>query len=548
MPIKNRQILLVRKGGFFMQLIHASHLKKQYGERILFSVTDLRIYSEDKIGIIGLNGSGKTTLIKVLMGLDHDYSGQVQLDATVGYIPQLNLEDQMTLSGGEFVKQKIDLAFNQQVNLMIADEPTSNLDMDGVRYLENKMQHFKGGILLISHDVELLNKVCNKILELERGKMTLYKGNYHDYLRVKEKEKAIHASDYEKYIKEKNRLEAVIKERDQNASEFKKAPKRMGNSEARLHKRSAGERRAKVERVKTHMQERVEKLEKKDKPFEAKDIKIQVPVDLRIHSKILIQGQHVKKQYGDKVLMNDSQFKVENNKRTVIIGPNGCGKTTMLNMISSGSDGITKSPQLKIGYFRQNLDNLKNELSVLENVLETTGRSEMEVRNILANFLIKKEDVFKPVEVLSGGERIKASFAKVFLSDINFLILDEPTNYLDLNTKRSLEEALLHYEGPVLIVSHDRSFISKVAEAIIYFDHGDLHTFNGDFKAFENRNVNKKMDEDHTVKLMLLENRLNVVISQLSMPLKEECLQQLEGEYQILLSEIKEIKSKEKFS
>lgn len=524
-----------------MQLIRVSQLKKQFGERLLFEIKDFRVYSEDKIGVIGLNGSGKTTLMKVLMGHDQDFSGEVQLDASIGYIPQFNVEDQMTLSGGEFVKQKIDSAFSQQVNLMIADEPTSNLDLDGVGYLENKMSNFTGGLLVISHDVELLNKVCNKILEIDRGTVTLYKGNYEDYLGIKEKVKSAQASDYEKYVKEKNRLEAVIKERDQRASEFKKAPSRMGNSEARLHRRSAGERRAKVEGVKKHVQERVEKLEKKDKPFEMKEVKIPVPVDLQIYSKTLIQGQDLKKHFGSKVLFQDSQFIIENNKRTVLLGPNGCGKTTLLNMICSEMEGIIKAPKLKIGYFKQNLDQLNNELSILENVLETTVRSEVEVRNILANFLFKKEDVYKKVAVLSGGERIKASFAKVMLSDINFLILDEPTNYLDLTTKNALIDALLHYEGPVLIVSHDRDFIAQVAQTILYIENRNIQTFNGDFEEFSQRHSVIKMDNDRAVKLMVLENRMNGVVSRLSIPSKKENRDQLEEEYERLLNEIRDL-------
>ncbi len=470
-----------------MQLIQVIGLTKEIGERTLFEIKDLKIYTEDKIGIIGLNGAGKTTLVRVLMGLDQDYSGKIVSSANIGYIPQLNLEDQSTLSGGEFVKQKIDFAFSQQVNLMIADEPTSNLDMDGVIYLEHKLRHFRGGVLVISHDVALLNGVCNKILEIERGQVALYKGNYEDYLTSKSVEKETKASDYDQYVKEKSRLESAAKERDQRASSFKKTPTRMGNSEARLHKRSTGERKSKIEKTKKNIHERIEKLEKKDKPFEMKAIRVPVPVNLTLYTKILVQAQHLEKSFDNKIILKDSQFTIENNKRTVLLGPNGCGKTTLLNMIYKKEDGILTAPKLKIGYFKQNLDQLKEELSVIENVLETTMRSEAEVRNILANFLFKREDVHKKVGVLSGGERIKASFAKVFLSDINFLILDEPTNYLDLATRNALEVALMHYEGPVLIVSHDREFIARVAQDILYIDNKEIHTYKGSFDDLEGR-------------------------------------------------------------
>ncbi|MBC7960206.1 MAG: ABC-F family ATP-binding cassette domain-containing protein, partial [Vallitaleaceae bacterium] len=332
-------------------------------------------------------------------------------------------------------------------------------------------------------------------------------------------------------------------EAQQRSSEFKRAPSRMGNSESRLHRRAAGERRAKVEKTKVNLQARAEKLEVKEKPFVMKEVQIKVPIDLKLYTKNLIQGQQVEKSYGSKCLFKDSNFIVENNKKTVLLGANGSGKTTLVNMICQESEGILKASKLKIGYFRQNLDNLKEELTVFENVLETTTRSESEVRNILANFLFKKEDVHKKVGVLSGGERIKASFAKVFLSDMNFLILDEPTNYLDLNTKKSLEEALLHYEGPVLIVSHDRYFVGQLAEAILFIEDEEIKTFGGNFEAFLNRKTVKNNNQDNAVALMLLQNRMNYVLGRISAPAKGDVVEKLEVEYAEILKEIKVITS-----
>ncbi|MBC7959529.1 MAG: ABC-F family ATP-binding cassette domain-containing protein, partial [Vallitaleaceae bacterium] len=291
-----------------MLLIEASNVSKYFGERLLFELKNFKVTTEDKIGIVGLNGSGKTTFIKMLVGEDLDYSGKIVCTPSYAYIPQLNLLEQETLSGGEVVKQKINEAFRQEVHLMLADEPTSNLDLDSVRYLENQMHNFEGGLLIISHDVQLLNKVCNKILEIELGKMTLYKGNYDDFLELKEKQRLNQSFEYDQYVKEKNRLENAAMEAQQRSSEFKRAPSRMGNSESRLHRRAAGERRAKVERTKVNLQARAEKLEVKDKPFVMKEVQIKVPNDLKLYTKNLIQGQQVEKSYGSKCLFKDSNF------------------------------------------------------------------------------------------------------------------------------------------------------------------------------------------------------------------------------------------------
>lgn len=533
-----------------MLLIEAKNIKKQYGSRLLFNIEDLKFYAGDRIGIIGDNGSGKTTLVKILIGEDKDVVGEVKRYGSFGYVPQLDLELSGTLSGGEYTKEKINKAFEHNPDIIIADEPTCNLDINGVKYLENKFNRFLGSIILISHDRELLTKVCNKILEIDRSKIKIYKGNYKSYLEQKEKEKLKETLEYDKYIKEKNRLKSSMVVTSQRAGTIKKAPARMGISEARLHKRKAGERRAKVEANKKAIQTRLEQLEIKEKPYEVKKVKIKVPSHLQLNARIVIEGRETNKKYGKKVIFDNTDFTIENNKRTLLYGNNGSGKTTLLNMIVNKDESIVLAKKIKIGYFKQNLDNLNENQTILENVMSSTTRNEKDVRTILGSFLFRREDVFKKIHQLSGGERVKASFAKVFLSDINFLILDEPINYLDIHTRESLENALLNYEGAVLFVSHDRTFASRIAHQVIYIEKQKLKTFYGNYDAFiikkskskKNRTFENASKKDNKTLLMLLENRMNAIIHKISFPEKGDDKQELEREYQTILKEIKVLK------
>ena len=226
-----------------------------------------------------------------------------------------------------------------------------------------------------------------------------------------------------------------------------------------------------------------------------------------------------------------------------MIGPNGCGKSTLLKMITAGESGIKLAHGAKIGYFSQALDILDERLSVLENVMSTSRYDQTTVRIILARLLFKRSDVYKPVGVLSGGERVKTAFAKILTQDFNFLILDEPTNYLDLSSLEAVEAALKEYQGTMLFVSHDRRFISAVADEIMTVQDYQLIQYRGTYQEYLEHKRTAESTGISGEQIMVLEHRLAEVISRLSMPTPEDDLEALDHEYQELLTQLKALRS-----
>ena len=479
-----------------MLILEAGNIKKYYGDRLIIEFEELKIYSGDKIGIVGLNGSGKTTLLNILSKETEPDEGFVKQYCDIMYIRQFSdepveaeprvlkefslqdIKHQEKFSGGERTRIKIANAFSRENVLLLADEPTSNLDDKGVELLRQRLSRVDS-FLLISHDRYLLDSLCNRILEVRDGKLRLFSGNYSFYKEQTGLEFQRAGQEYENYIAEKTHLEAAITDRRGKSKSVRKAPKRMGNSEARLHRRSATEKQEKLNNAVNSLKTRIEKLEVKEKPKEQPGIKLDFSLTNPPENKIVISAEDLSFSYGLNMILDKVRFKVYNGLKTAIRGNNGAGKTTLLNLIyrESGarnggnvrdvqdvwSGSIYIVPRARIGYFHQDFENLDYDKSVLENVTDGCVQSPSVVRTILARLLIAGDDVFKKVGVLSGGERIKVSFAKLFVSGANVLLLDEPTNYLDMASIEALQEVLTDYEGTVLFVSHDRAFTDAVA-------------------------------------------------------------------------------------
>lgn len=545
-----------------MLLIEGLNIKKYYGDRLILDVENLKIYSEDRIGVVGLNGMGKTTLMNILCGKLQSDEGLVKSYGNFSYISQLetseqeevdrelaskfNIEDSFKdyMSGGEKTKFKLAQSFNSNSQLIFADEPTSNLDMDSVKFLEEKFKAYDGALVVVSHDREFLDELCNKILEIENGRVKFYIGNYTAYKKQKEMERERAQFEYEEYEREKKRLEAAVVDTKDKVRTMKKAPSRMGNSEARLHKMGNQKAKANLDRAVKNMKVRLEHLEIKEKPKNISKIKLDVLSTDKIYSKILISGRNIFKTFDSKTIFKDAEFDVYNGSKTALIGANGSGKSTLINMIMRGDSSIKLSQGAKIGYFSQSLDVLEDNLSIIENVMKDSIYDETFARTLLARLLFKNEDIYKKVEVLSGGERVKASFAKIFLQDINLLILDEPTNYLDIYSMEALEEALKDYSRTILFVSHDRRFVSSVADNIISIENKSLVSFKGTYEEFFEKK-NKKVDaskEEKEKRILILENRLSELIGRLSMPSKKDDVEKLDMEYKETLSELKELR------
>jgi len=322
---------------------------------------------------------------------------------------------------------------------------------------------------------------------------------------------------------------------------MRKAPKRMGNSEARLHKREATEKQKKIHNSINSMLTRLNKLEVKEKPKDLPKIKLDFSLTMPPENRIVIAAENLSFSYGTKKIFDRVCFNIPNGSKTALWGENGTGKSTLLNLIyQNSSSSIRIVPKAKIGYFYQAFDNLEYDKTVLENVMRDSVQTQSVVRTILARLLFKTDDVFKKVECLSGGERIKVSFAKLFVSDANILLLDEPTNYLDIQSIEALENVLKDYEGTVLFVSHDSEFVNSVADRILVFENGIITAFEGKLEDYwQSRQKSKDSSAWETEKI-ILEMKISEIVAKLSSPSADK--EFLEAEYQRLVSKLKTIK------
>ncbi len=443
------------------------------------------------------------------------------------------IKGQENYSGGEKTRIKIANAFSSENIMIFADEPTTNLDIRGVDLLSKKLSEVES-FFLISHDRGLLDGLCNKIIEVRNGEVKEYQGNYSFFQAQRDLEQKNAMSEYEKYISEKNKLEAAIENRSRKSKSMRKAPKRMGNSEARLHRRAATEKQEKINNTVNSLKTRLEKLEKKEKPAESSQIKLDFSLTNPPENKIIISANRLSFSYGSKIIFEDSAFNIPNHSKTALWGENGTGKTTLLNLIYSQSDkNIRIVPKANIGFFQQAFENLDYDKSVLENVMLNSVQSQTIARTILARLLIAGDDVYKKVDVLSGGEKIKVSFAKLFVSNANVLLLDEPTNYLDMSSIEALENVLRDYEGTVLFVSHDSTFVNSIADRLLIFENKRITTFEGTLHEYQKTKEENKDSVQSNLKRMALQMRVAQVVSQLSDPKADK--ESLEAEYQSLL-------------
>ncbi|MBU5485219.1 ABC-F type ribosomal protection protein [Clostridium sp. MSJ-11] len=547
-----------------MLLMECSNVKKYFGNRLILDIENLKVYSEDRIGIVGVNGVGKTTLINILSKRLEPDEGWVKLYEKYSYISQLekpenkSISNEMAskfgvaniwnenMSGGEKTRFKLADGLSRNSLLIFADEPTSNVDIEGIELMEKKFGEYKGALVLISHDRNFLDKLCNKILEIEYGKIKIYKGNYSDYVIQKRQEMDRAQFEYEEYMKEKRRLQAVITDTKEKVKSVKSAPKRMGNSEARLHKMGDQRSKANLERAMKNVEKRIEHLEIKEKPKKQEHIKLDIADSNKLYSKIIIEGRNINKIFDKKIIFNNAEFNVYNNSKIALIGSNGCGKSTLIKMIMNNDDSIRIAQGAKIGYFSQDMSILQENLTIIENVMESSIYNETFVRILLARLLFKEEDIYKKISVLSGGERVKVSFAKMLLQDINLLILDEPTNYMDINSLEVVEKLLREYDRTLLFVSHDRRFVESVADNIMTIENHKIKIFKGNYQEYlSSKSMCLDKDKDDIEKqIFILQNRLSEIIGRLSMPSKKDDIVALDKEYYEVLDKLKKLKLK----
>jgi len=482
------------KGMSVVRYIGAYNIRLSYGEKMIFSFDKLEIFAGDKIGLIGMNGSGKTSLLNILNGDLEPNSGIVERDCSISYLRQFhNIDDQIeacegklagefgmthndsgTYSGGESERNMLTVAWSHERHILFLDEPTSNLDAEGINIVTNKLKS-EETFILISHDRRLLDEVCNKIIEISDCTINVYDGNFSDYKELKEEKIKRKEFEYIQYVEEKKRLENSLIQQKQKAQKMSKAPGKISSSDRKAREFSAvgrsysGKEKA-MNRKAKNTQSRIDHLEVKTKP--------RLPVIIRPcftltnppTSKYIFRSSSMTFSYENKIIFQNALFSIRNKDKVALIGPNGSGKTTLLNLIYNHHPDIYISPQVKIGYQRQGLYDLDLQKSVYDNAKNTAVQKEEVIINVLSRLGFPANKLNQKAVDLSGGEKVKLNLAKLFVSDVNVLFLDEVTNYLDMESIEALELFLDSFEGTIVFASHDRQFIREIANDILVID------------------------------------------------------------------------------
>lgn len=371
-----------------------------------------------------------------------------------------------TLSGGEKTRLALAKLLLEEPNLLILDEPTNHLDFETLMWLEDYLKGYKGAIIIVSHDRYFLNKVCTRICEIEQGRLTSYRGDYSSYFVQKKMNSERQLKEYEAQQKEIAKLEDYVAKNLVRASTSKMAKSRQ------------------------HMLDRIERIDKPLMYTKPPKIKLEYDIEptkdiVRVVDCPLVVGEGADK----KELIKSLTMNVRRGEHVAIIGANGIGKTSILKLIQGiiphEGGNISWGGNVKISYFEQEHAILDPHKTVLEEIMDRYPRlSEQQARSVLGAVLLTGENVFKPISVLSGGERAKLCFAIMALNRGNVLVLDEPTNHLDLSTKEVLEDALAEFGGTIILVSHDRYLLNKVASRIIEIKHDEVNSYEGNFDAY----------------------------------------------------------------
>lgn len=420
------------------------------------------------------------------------------------------------LSGGEKTKLKlIEVLINKPV-ILILDEPTNHLDIKGIEVLEEKLKSFYGTLIVVSHDRFFLDRISNKILEISRGKISIYPGNYTDYSEKKRKEMERAWEEYEEYTEEKRRLEESVrkvKEKSQSVGRIKDKKDTFW----RYNKDFYGRKASKVARTGKAIERRIEKLDAKEKPFEEQHIKMGFGADDE-GGDLLVYCEDIEKSFGDNLLFKESNISIKRGEKIALLGDNGSGKTTLLRILL-GKEPINRgkvwiSEVAKPGYLDQEIGLLNPDHTVLEEVRTSTNYDITAVRTLLGCLLFIEDDVLKRIEDLSMGEKVRVTLAKLMLGEFNLLIMDEPTNFLDIKSREVIEEALKWYRGSLLFVSHDRYFISRVASTIWEIEDKKINCYPGDYEYYTFKKDRLK-DGDIKDRILLLEVQLSKISAEL---------------------------------
>ncbi len=514
------------------------NLSKSYKGKWVFENINGQVNDGDRIGLIGTNGVGKSTLARLLAGIEESDAGRIIRSPSyidVLYVQQYpEFEKGITvyedacraaprslmdagsvvekalnevglgkdkwqqrardLSGGEKTRLLLCRALLKSFDLLILDEPTNHLDMEACEWLEGFMTEQKPPVLIISHDRYFLDNAVNKIWELTPGGLKEYEGNYSAYRDQKNIEEKSIAKEYQKQQTRIQHLRQAIYERK---GWYQSAHKSAGQID---FYRSKAKKHANVLKAKQKELERIE-AERIDKPRKALSPAFEVinkGVDAQRLPPFLVKAKGITKAFGQRVLFEDVTFNIRRRDRIALIGQNGVGKTTLFRILC-GEEGefdgtLTVNPSVGIGYFAQEFGNLSSDATILDEVL-AVGAMEQEARLLLAGLLFRGDDVFKRIGNLSMGERGRVAFAKLILSGASLLVLDEPTNYMDIGSREKIEEVLGEFGGSIIFVAHDRYFIKKLANRIFVIEDKRLRCYDGGYEYYLSKLKEKRVKE-----------------------------------------------------
>lgn len=538
-----------------MPALSVRNLTMTFIERNLFTDVSFDVEERDKVGFIGANGVGKTTLFKILNGEISPVSGTVTFSKNVrpGYMEQhacnnpradvyhelLSVFDYLSdmeteisalahqidnksgnldklverqtmlieqferaggltyksrtrsallglgfsendftmpvgnLSGGQRSKLCLAKLLLSQSNMLLLDEPTNHLDIDAIAWLEGFLRDFKGAMIIISHDRYFLDNVTNKTIELEHNRAMVYTGSYSEFVKKKESVNESLKNKYEHDLKEIKRIEGIVEQQ-----------KRWGQAHNFI---TAASKQKEADRIKERLVVPESELETMRMHFEPR---------CESGNDVLI-CKNLAKSFDNKQLFKNVDIHIRKGERVFIIGGNGCGKTTLFRILMGktpmNSGEYDYGANVEIGYFDQMQQNLDLSKTALDEVWDTfPNMTQTEVRSALASFLFKGDEVFKPLSKMSGGERARVSLLKLMLKGSNFLLLDEPTNHLDASSREELEKTLLDYSGTMLIVSHDRYFINKIADRILLLTNNGVKEYLGNYDYYLERTTAEK--------------------------------------------------------
>lgn len=524
-------------------ILKVSGLEKYFGTRTLFTGISFDLRRGEKVGLVGANGTGKTTLFRCLLGREPYAAGQVSWPrtSTVGYVEQATdfggrtlrqellraYEDvigwetrlrelegliarpegtdesdrlmreyaeltelferadgyamesrirQVTsglgftaedgerpadeFSGGQKTRITLARELVRQPDFLLLDEPTNHLDMEHMEWLEEYLGGYPGGVLVISHDRYFLDSTVQKVWEIDNCVLEEYHGNYSAY------------------------LEQKTHRRRELMTVYEKQQDMIADTEAYIRKYKAGIKSKQAR----GRQSRLERMERLQRPEVREAMQFLFP-DIEDSPERVAEFCDVSASYGTRTIFERMSFLIRRTEKVAVVGPNGAGKTTILKMIMGEllpvAGRVRVSPRAVIGYYSQEFDSLHGPLRVVDEIMISCGLLEAKARKILGRFLFKGDDVFRRVEELSGGEKARLSLVKVLLSGANVLILDEPTNHLDIPAREAVEEALELFPGAVILVSHDRYLIDKVADRILSLEEGHISSHVGNYSEFK---------------------------------------------------------------